>query len=180
MIDGTGADFLPVSSADLALRQFGRESSRGSRSLKRSCLLYCESIDEWGASSAGRARRSQRRGRGFKSPALHQTPLSPRLPICTNLRDAYLDLNPRPGVAKGVCPLRGDITRGLAPSVGVGEGSFRPEPATEGVRLPCPPPASAKDPAGKPWGFSGGCPPKPWRRRTMIVPSLPTLCVSRP
>ena len=28
---------------------------------------------EWGASSVGRALRSQRRGRGFNSPALHQT-----------------------------------------------------------------------------------------------------------
>ena len=30
---------------------------------------------EWGASSVGRARRSQRRGRGFDPPALHQTTL---------------------------------------------------------------------------------------------------------
>ncbi|CUS33476.1 hypothetical protein COMA2_130083 [Candidatus Nitrospira nitrificans] len=30
----------------------------------------------WGASSVGRALRSQRRGRGFNSPALHQTPSS--------------------------------------------------------------------------------------------------------
>src|SRR5581483_8946356 len=30
-------------------------------------------ISLWGASSVGRARRSQRRGRGFKSPALHHS-----------------------------------------------------------------------------------------------------------
>jgi hypothetical protein len=41
---------------------------------------------------------------------------------------------------KGVSPLHGDRTRGLAPFVGAGEASFRTDPATEGVRLPCPPP----------------------------------------
>ncbi len=30
---------------------------------------------KWGVSSVGRARRSQRRGRGFESPTLHQFPL---------------------------------------------------------------------------------------------------------
>lgn len=33
----------------------------------------------WGASSVGRALRSQRRGRGFNSPALHQPSLKLRL-----------------------------------------------------------------------------------------------------
>jgi len=41
------------------------------------------------------------------------------------------DVNPRPGVPKGVCPLRGERTRGLAPSVGAGEARFRAESATE-------------------------------------------------
>jgi hypothetical protein len=40
-------------------------------------------------------------------------------------------LNPRPGVSKGVRPLRGEHTRGLAPSVEAGEASTRAEPATE-------------------------------------------------
>ncbi len=35
----------------------------------------------WGASSVGRAQRSQRWGRGFKSPALHQTSLCLRNPV---------------------------------------------------------------------------------------------------
>ncbi len=39
---------------------------------------------------------------------------------------------------KGGRPLRGVRTRGLAPFVGAGEGGFRPEPATEGVQIPCP------------------------------------------
>ena len=34
------------------------------------------------------------------------------------------------GDTKGVCPLRGDRTRGLAPFVGVGEAGFRAEPTT--------------------------------------------------
>jgi hypothetical protein len=49
------------------------------------CMLLCSipcgfmghgpHISGWGASSVGRALRSQRRGRGFNSPALHQTPI---------------------------------------------------------------------------------------------------------
>ena len=34
------------------------------------------------------------------------------------------------GDPKGMCPLRGDRTRGLAPFVGIGEASFRAEPMT--------------------------------------------------
>jgi hypothetical protein len=42
---------------------------------------------EWGASSVGRALRSQRRGRGFNSPALHQIYFPP-LPAVTGLHIA--------------------------------------------------------------------------------------------
>jgi hypothetical protein len=34
------------------------------------------------------------------------------------------------GDSKGMCPLRGDRTRGLAPFVGIGEVRFRAEPMT--------------------------------------------------
>ena len=40
-------------------------------------------------------------------------------------------LNPRPGVPKGVRPLRGEDTRGLAPSVRAGEARFSAELARE-------------------------------------------------
>ena len=36
------------------------------------------------------------------------------------------------GVSKGMCPLRGEHARGLAPFAGVGEASFRADPATGG------------------------------------------------
>ncbi len=118
--------------------QLSGVDSSGSRSILRtdSALSPQHSAlhPGWGASSAGRARRSQRRGRGFKSPALHQRPLQ-----------SEKDLNPRPGVPKGVRPLRGDRTRGLAPFVGAGAGGFRPEPATEGVQIPCPPPFDSRE-----------------------------------
>jgi len=38
--------------------------------------------------------------------------------------------HPAWGFTKGVCPLRGDRTRGLAPFVGAGEAGLRAEPAT--------------------------------------------------
>ena len=41
-------------------------------------------------------------------------------------------VTPRLGVPKGVCPLRGDSTRGLGPLVRVGEAGSRAEPAREG------------------------------------------------
>jgi hypothetical protein len=45
-------------------------------------------------------------------------------------------LNPRPGVTKGVCPLRGvtrrsERARGFGPLAGAGEASIRADPATE-------------------------------------------------
>lgn len=44
--------------------------------MRLSLFLPCVSLRfGWGASSVGRARRSQRRGRGFDPPALHQTSL---------------------------------------------------------------------------------------------------------
>jgi hypothetical protein len=39
---------------------------------------------------------------------------------------------PRLGVPKGVCPLRGDSTRGPGPLVRVGEADFWAEPTREG------------------------------------------------
>jgi hypothetical protein len=51
-------------------------------------------------------------------------------------KSAKVTLNPRPGVAKGVCPLRGvtDAKRrreGAGPLAGAGEAGFRADPATE-------------------------------------------------
>ena len=48
---------------------------------------------------------------------------------CAELRGGAI---PRLGIPKGVCPLRGNSTRGLAPFVGVGEAGSRAEPATGG------------------------------------------------
>jgi len=44
--------------------------------------------------------------------------------------------HPAWGFTKGVCPLRGDRTRGLAPFVGGGEAGFRADPATVGGSIP--------------------------------------------
>ncbi|MGH7229360.1 MAG: hypothetical protein ACREIH_09135, partial [Nitrospiraceae bacterium] len=40
------------------------------------------------------------------------------------------------GDVKGVCPLHGNHTRGLAPFVGAGEAGFRADPATVGGSTP--------------------------------------------
>src|SRR5439155_11089838 len=45
--------------------------------LKAGHLLYCSYLPTWAASSAGRARRSQCRGRGFDPPAVHQSQPAP-------------------------------------------------------------------------------------------------------
>src|SRR5579885_2757524 len=64
----------------------------------------------WGCGAAGSAREWHSRGRGFNPRQLHQK------------QDK--GWNPRPGVPKGVCPLRGEYARGLAPSARVGEKGF--------------------------------------------------------
>lgn len=56
-----------------------------------------------------------------------------------NLITTLTVLNEGPGVPKGVFPLRGERTRGLAPSARTCEGSFRPELAREPVQSRSPP-----------------------------------------
>src|SRR5439155_27001788 len=72
------------------------------------------------------------------------------------------DVNPRPGAAKGVCPLRGEHTRGLAPSVGAGEARFSAELATERGSNPVGPatfPGTASwDVSPRPGAAKGVCP----------------------
>ena len=48
------------------------------------------------------------------------------------MRGAGRRVTSRLGVPKGVCPLRGDSTRGLGPLVRVGEAGSRAEPARKG------------------------------------------------
>ena len=78
---------------------------------------------EWGASSVGRALRSQRRGRGFNSPALHQPSLKLRLASQEALVKAALQSSSEGGVPPswGACG-------GLAPSARVGKKGLRFEP----------------------------------------------------
>ena len=116
---------------------------RSSTAAFSGCTLMCTSTLRvscsrrrslgWGASSVGRALRSQRSGRVFNSRALHQK----------QLHCSYR-LNPRPGDVKGVCPLHGDDTRGLAPFVGVGEAGTERTRRRSAVQLPCPPPNQAR------------------------------------
>lgn len=65
-----GPDIPPRSStAAIRLHACMQQALRDSRSRS-------QRSHGWGASSVGRALRSQRRGRGFNSPALHQTKLA--------------------------------------------------------------------------------------------------------
>src|SRR5439155_3067856 len=88
---------------------------------------------------------------------------------------ASWDVNPRPGAAKGVCPLRGEHTRGLAPSVGAGEARFSAELATERGSNPVGPatfPGTASwDVSPRPGAAKGVCPLRGKHTRG-LAPSL--------
>ena len=58
--------------------------------------------------------------------ALHQNPIKKRR------------VDPRPGVSKGVRPLRGEYARGLAPSARVGVNGLPFVPTREGGSTPLP------------------------------------------
>ena len=91
----------------------------------RGMVVYY-TASKWGASSVGRALRSQRRGRGFNSPALHQYP------------EQLRKVEPPTGGFEGGVPPSWGACEGAGPLSRSGEACLRAEPATEGGSTPLP------------------------------------------